>query len=75
MEEMREDEQVNQRGMVPQVTLPLCENKTVQQLGCPINLSACPPEYRHAGYPDGYHTKEILAELGYSEAEIAELST
>lgn len=75
MEEMREDAQVNQRGMVPQVTLPLCENKTVQQLGCPIKLSACPPEYRHAGYPDGYHTKEILAELGYSEAEIAELST
>ena len=74
MKEMRDDAQIHARGMVPQVALPLCEGKTVQQLGCPIRLSACPPEYRHAGYPDGYHTEEVLEKLGYTKAEIAELS-
>ena len=43
-------------------------------MGCPINLSECRPEYRHAGYPEGYHTEEILSALGYTEEEIRDLS-
>lgn len=43
-------------------------------MGCPINLSKCPPRYSHAGYPEGYHTEEILGSLGYSEEEIREMT-
>ena len=40
-------------------------------MGCPINLSKCPPRYSHAGYPEGYHTGQILQSLGYTAEEIA----
>lgn len=46
----------------------------IKQMGCPIALSVTPPEYRHAGYPEGYHTEEILSGLGYSPEEIREMS-
>ena len=48
--------------------------KKITQMGCPMKLSKCPPRYSHAGYPEGYHTKEILASLGYSEEEIREMT-
>ena len=82
LEEARADEQIRQRNMMPQVPLPqdaygatrggegdagACAPATVQQLGCPLKLSECPPEYRHAGYPTGYHTQEILRRLGLSD--------
>ena len=46
----------------------------ITQMGCPMNLSACPPRYDHAGYPEGYHTEQILQSLGYSPEEIAEMT-
>jgi crotonobetainyl-CoA:carnitine CoA-transferase CaiB-like acyl-CoA transferase len=39
-----------------------------------MHLSACPPRYDHAGYPEGYHTEQILQSLGYSPQEIAEMT-
>ena len=87
LEEAQKDEQIRQRNMMPQVSLPAdaygaalakggkSEDHvpvSVQQLGCPLKLSECPPEYRHAGYPTGYHTREILKQLGFNEKEIAE---
>ncbi len=42
----------------------------ITQMGCPMHLSACPPRYDHAGYPEGYHTEEILRGLGYTAEEI-----
>ena len=42
-------------------------------MGCPMHLSACPPRYDHAGYPEGYHTEEILTGLGYTAQEIEEM--
>ena len=45
----------------------------ITQMGCPMNLSKCPPRYSHAGYPEGYHTEEVLTSLGYSEEEIREM--
>ena len=46
----------------------------ITQMGCPMHLSACPPRYDHAGYPEGYHTEQILQSLGYTEEEIAEMT-
>ena len=51
----------------------LTDGLTVKQMGSPIHLSASPVEYRHAGYPEGYHTKEVLRGLGYGDEEIEEM--
>ena len=94
LEEARQDAQVRERGMMPDVPLPAeiaggtaaddaskvpagvagepPAATTVQQPGCPLKLSECPPEYRHAGYPTGYHTREILEKLGLTEEQIRE---
>ena len=69
MEEMREDEQVKAREMLPEVEIPGTEI-SVQQLGNPMKLSKCPVEYRHAGFPAGYNTDEVLVKLGFNEEEI-----
>lgn len=72
-EALLESEHVKAREMVVDVPLPLSQGKTVKQLGTAIKLSDCPIEYKHGGYPMGYHTKEILHSLGYSEHEIAKM--
>lgn len=68
--EVERDEQVNARDMLPDVPLPGTDGRSVRQLGCPIKLSECPAEYRHAGYPEGYHTREVLSAMGYTPEEI-----
>lgn len=68
------DEHVKAREMVIDVEVPLTGGSKVKQLGSPIKLSESPAEYRHGGYPLGYHTEEILKSLGYSEEEIKALS-
>ncbi len=73
LKEAVEDPQLQARGMVAQVPLPQAPERRVQQIGCPIHLSACPAEYRHAGWPEGWHTEEVLSGLGYSEEEISEM--
>ncbi len=67
LEEAIRDEQLNQRQMWPEVPLFSKEKRTIRQPGCPIKLSQTPPEYRHAGYPQGYHTEEILKPYRESE--------
>ena len=73
LEEVAADEHLHSRGMWPTLEVPVSDGVTITQMGCPMNLSACPPEYRHAGYPEGYHTRQVLAELGYSEEEIEDM--
>ena len=73
LEEVSNDEHLLSRGMFPEVEVPVSDGVKVKQLGCPFNLSECPPEYKHAGYPEGYHTGEILGALGYSEEDIKEM--
>lgn len=68
------DEHVKAREMVIDVELPLTDGKTVKQMGSPIKLSESPVNYRHGGYPLGYHTDEILKSMGYTEEEIAYLA-
>jgi crotonobetainyl-CoA:carnitine CoA-transferase CaiB-like acyl-CoA transferase len=59
------------RDMVIEVQHP--ELGTVKQVGIAPKLSATPGSVRAAGVAPGTHTDEVLAGLGYSEAEIAEL--
>ena len=73
LEEVSEDEHLKSRGMWPSVEIPLTEGIRITQMGCPIHLSGSPVQYRHAGYPEGHHTFEILRGLGYSDGEIEEM--
>ena len=73
LEEVSNDEHLLSRGMFPEVDVPVSDGVKVKQLGCPFNLSECPPEYKHAGFPEGYHTNEILGSLGYSAEDIQEM--
>lgn len=69
-EALLEDEQVKEREMVVDVKLPLHEDVSVKQLATVVKLSECPCEYKFAGYPTGYHTKEVIEQLGMDYAEL-----
>ena len=73
LEEVSHDEHLLSRGMFPEVEVPVSDGVKIRQLGCPIKLSESMPEYKWAGYPEGYHTGEILSSLGYSNEEIEEM--
>ena len=47
-------------------------NITVKQLATSVKLSECPCEYKFAGYPAGYHTREIIEKLGLDYDELKE---
>lgn len=69
-EALLEDEQVKEREMVVDVKLSLHEDVSVKQLATAVKLSECPCEYKFAGYPTGYHTKEVIEQLGMDYAEL-----
>lgn len=69
-EALLEDEQVKEREIVVDVKLPLHEDVSVKQLATAVKLSECPCEYKFAGYPAGYHTKEVIEQLGMDYAEL-----
>ena len=71
-EALLEDEQIREREMVVEVPLPLHEDTTVRQMGTAVHLSETPCEYRFAGYPLGYHTKEIIESLGLDYEDLKE---
>lgn len=71
-EALLEDEQIKAREMVVEVDLPLHEGIKVKQLATSIKLSECPCIYEQAGYPAGYHTKEIIEKLGLDYDELKE---
>ena len=71
--EVSQDEHLKSRGMWPEVEIPLTDGVKITQMGSPFHLSASPVAYRHAGYPEGYHTAEVLRGLGYSDEEIEEM--
>lgn len=72
-EALMQEQQLRARQMVVDVELPLQPGKRVPQIANPIKMSKTPPEYRHCGYPLGYHTDEIMRSLGYSDQQIAAL--
>ncbi|MDD4564072.1 MAG: CaiB/BaiF CoA-transferase family protein [Eubacteriales bacterium] len=71
--EVSKDEHLRSRDMWPSVEVPCTNGVKITQMGCPLNLSECQPEYRHAGYPEGYHTEQILPSLGYNDEQIKEM--
>lgn len=70
-EALLEDQHIKERKMVVEVPLPTWGGKKVKQMATAIHLSECPCEYKYAGYPLGYHTREIIESLGrdYDELE------
>ncbi len=70
-EALLEDEQIRDRKMVVEVKMPLHPEVTVKQMATSVKLSECPCEYEYAGYPTGYHTREMIEKLGldYDELE------
>jgi len=72
-EALIKDEHVKAREMVVDVKIPLSGGKTVKQFGTAIKLSDCPIEYINGGYPLGYHTREIMKSLGFTNEEILKM--
>jgi len=73
-EALSPDSPAQARHMVVDVPMEGAPGDSVRQLACPIKLSACPAAYDTAGTPVGAQTEEVLAELGYSAADIAALA-
>ncbi len=71
MNEVFADPQVQHLGMAVPVSHP--ELGDIAVVGQPFKLSRTPSEVRSATPACGEHTDEVLHELGYSDAEIADL--
>ena len=72
MEQVYSDEQVLAREM--KVTLDDPDLGELNHIGIPVKLSETPGSIRHRGPALGQHSREILAEHGYSVAEIDALA-
>ena len=71
-EALQEDPQIREREMVVEVEMPLQEGIRVRQMGTAIKLSETPCEYHFAGYPLGYHTREIIEQLGLDYQKLSD---
>src|ERR1700744_2323909 len=71
IDQVFEDEQVKHLGMAQDV--PNAENRHIRLVGQPFKLSRTPSKMAAPPPAFGEQTEEILAEFGFSAAEIAEL--
>lgn len=67
------DPHLNARGFFPEA--PHAKLGPVKQIGSPMRLSETPPRMVRAGPLLGEHSAQVLAEVGYSPEEIAQLTT
>jgi len=68
LSEVLNDRQARERSLVVEVDLPT--GGVVRQIAHPIKFSETPQEYRGAGIPAGTHTREVMRDLGYTDAEV-----
>ena len=71
VKEMQCHPQTLARDMVPTVEHPIAG--AVQTIGLPVKFSATPGKVLHAAPVFGQHTREVLAEHGFTAAEIEAL--
>jgi crotonobetainyl-CoA:carnitine CoA-transferase CaiB-like acyl-CoA transferase len=69
--EMAADPHTKARGMIPQV--PAATGGTFAAIGHPVKYSAASTEIARGAPLIGEHTREVLAEYGFSDAEITAL--
>jgi crotonobetainyl-CoA:carnitine CoA-transferase CaiB-like acyl-CoA transferase len=70
--EMAADPQTRARDMVVELDHPVAGR--TQALGVPVKFSATPGNIRRPAPTFGQHTREVLLEHGFSEAEIVALA-
>lgn len=66
-------EQIRHRGLVSEVELPTDDGQTIEVLGAPTRVDGRSVTPRSRAPRLGEHTDAVLAELGFTEAEIASL--
>ena len=71
MAQVYDDPQVQARQMIVEMEHPVAGR--VKNIGIPVKLSGTPGGVRRPAPTLGQHTDEVLAGLGYSEAEVARL--
>ena len=71
MAQVYADEQVQAREML--VELEDDDLGVVKNIGVPVKLSATPGSIRHSGPALGQHSREVLREHGYTEAQVERL--
>ena len=71
IKEMHADPQAIAREMVPATDHPVAG--PVQTIGLPVKLSGTPGGIVRPAPVFGQHTREVLAEIGYSEPEVASI--
>lgn len=72
IKEMQADPQTIARDMVPETDHPVAG--CVQTIGLPVKLSETPGGVVRPAPLFGQHTREVLAEIGYADSEIARLA-
>ncbi|MFZ1398672.1 MAG: CaiB/BaiF CoA-transferase family protein [Candidatus Promineifilaceae bacterium] len=63
--------QTQARNMI--IDVPTNDGSPQQQVASPIKLSDHTPAYAHSGAPLGWHSREILRQIGYAKDEIEAL--
>jgi crotonobetainyl-CoA:carnitine CoA-transferase CaiB-like acyl-CoA transferase len=71
IDELFEDPQIIARKMVVELDHPTLGK--IKQVGIPFKMSDTQPEIRSMAPLTGQNTAEILAELGYSKADIKKM--